>query len=373
MSEQNATGAPLISTSRGLARRGAPLTNMKKLTATEKTVLSLIQRERATPLAQIAKRFAIKESSLRYSVKKLLDEEIIIPFTFIDPVALGFHQYTIYFSLASIPRARKKALLKFLKRSPRLAFLCELGGEYQYVACIHVSEIDEAWSYCQFLSTEFNDCIRKKEYAIHARFHLYPMRHFSDSYSPASPFSWGPKENSSEIDPTDHKILYGISQRPSATTRDLARSLGMPNSSLDYRIKKLEEAGVIRGYGYRVNHQALGLQTFRLLINARGPDAELRNSIHRYCRTAPEVHVLIETIGAHDYTIVVAVWNTYDVFEIAQYIEEQFGPAVNLVRVIPMFRVHQHFTYPHGDLEQERSDNKNKESVALSQQAHDSH
>ena len=61
------------------------------------------------------------------------------------------------------------------------------------------------------------------------------------------------------LDGIDAEILATLSVEARITVADLARKVGLSAPSVAERIKRLEEAGVILGYGARISPAALGL------------------------------------------------------------------------------------------------------------------
>lgn len=61
------------------------------------------------------------------------------------------------------------------------------------------------------------------------------------------------------IDHVDAQILDILQQNARTPNAEIARQVGMAPSAILERIRKLEERGVIEGYGVRVNAEALGL------------------------------------------------------------------------------------------------------------------
>lgn len=61
------------------------------------------------------------------------------------------------------------------------------------------------------------------------------------------------------IDDVDAQILDILQQNARTPNAEIARQVGMAPSAILERIRKLEERGVIEGYGVRVNAEALGL------------------------------------------------------------------------------------------------------------------
>ncbi|MCI0547670.1 MAG: Lrp/AsnC family transcriptional regulator [Candidatus Rokubacteria bacterium] len=61
------------------------------------------------------------------------------------------------------------------------------------------------------------------------------------------------------IDATDIAILRALSEDARVTMADLARAVGLSAPSVTERVRRLEEAGIVRGYGARIDPAALGL------------------------------------------------------------------------------------------------------------------
>ena len=61
------------------------------------------------------------------------------------------------------------------------------------------------------------------------------------------------------LDQTDERILVALIADARVSVAELARSIGLSAPSISERIRRLEEAGVIRGYTVKVDPAALGL------------------------------------------------------------------------------------------------------------------
>ena len=62
-----------------------------------------------------------------------------------------------------------------------------------------------------------------------------------------------------EIDTVDEQLLKALIANVRTTNAELARVVGLSAPSVSERIKRLEEAGVIRGYTLTIDPEAVGL------------------------------------------------------------------------------------------------------------------
>src|ERR1700739_135975 len=62
-----------------------------------------------------------------------------------------------------------------------------------------------------------------------------------------------------EIDAVNLRVLEELQRDPRLTMSELGRRIGMSSPAVTERVRRLEEAGVIRGYRLELNPAALGL------------------------------------------------------------------------------------------------------------------
>ncbi|WP_437440566.1 Lrp/AsnC family transcriptional regulator [Nocardioides eburneus] len=65
--------------------------------------------------------------------------------------------------------------------------------------------------------------------------------------------------STSEIEATDRKILHLLAADGRMSYTDLGKATGLSTSAVHQRVKRLEQRGLIQGYGAALNHAELGL------------------------------------------------------------------------------------------------------------------
>lgn len=89
------------------------------------------------------------------------------------------------------------------------------------------------------------------------------------------------------IDATNLRILAELQQDPRLTMSELGRRIGMSSPAVTERVRRLEEAGVIRGYRLDLNPAALGLP-ITVYIRIR-PDPGQLPRVAELAQQIPEV------------------------------------------------------------------------------------
>ena len=106
----------------------------------------------------------------------------------------------------------------------------------------------------------------------------------------------------------DQSILLRIQADANRPLSQLAQEVGLSPSACHRRIKLLEEAGVITGYGARLDRAALGLamQLF-VSVSLTSQAAEALEAFEKAVRNVPEVVTCHLLAGRADYLMQLAV------------------------------------------------------------------
>lgn len=119
----------------------------------------------------------------------------------------------------------------------------------------------------------------------------------------------------SELDALDRRILVALSQDGRRAAADLAKELGLSRQAVTDRIRRLEEAGVIRGYRADIDPRALGLTVeaqIRLTLDAKLP-REKEAEVLRRLRESPLVRSVYRVSGEDCFVVLVVARHIEDV------------------------------------------------------------
>jgi len=110
----------------------------------------------------------------------------------------------------------------------------------------------------------------------------------------------------SGVETTDRKILALLAQDGRMSFTDLGKATGLSTSAVHQRVKRLEQRGLIQGYGATVNYAALGLPlTAFIAITPIDPSA-LDDAPERL-RALPEIESCWSVAGVESYILKVRV------------------------------------------------------------------
>ena len=114
-----------------------------KLDNIDRRILFELDRNSRIPETKLAKIIRKSKESVRYRIKKLKEEKIILGFTtWIDPVKLGFHSTKIYLKLTNVPD-KKKEFIEYVKSDKRLFWLGIAEGKWNAGLTFFVRDNEE--------------------------------------------------------------------------------------------------------------------------------------------------------------------------------------------------------------------------------------
>ncbi|MEX2275442.1 MAG: Lrp/AsnC family transcriptional regulator [Actinomycetota bacterium] len=126
------------------------------------------------------------------------------------------------------------------------------------------------------------------------------------------------------LDERDLDIVAALQDDARATYADIARQVGLSPSSVHDRVRKLEQAGVIRGYRAIVDPEAIGL--FVTALIAVSPlDASQPDDLPERVQEFREIEDCFSVAGESNYVLKVRTRTTEGLEELIRRLREKAG------------------------------------------------
>lgn len=135
--------------------------------------------------------------------------------------------------------------------------------------------------------------------------------------------------NTEELDALDRSILRILQEDGRASYSEIARRIGVPESTVRLRVKRLvEKGGVIRKFAALINPFKAGYSIVAFIAVDAEP-GKVKEAVERLSKL-PEVDVLgIATGGAHDILMQVTV---RDLKELEDFLIEKLGGSIDGIK-----------------------------------------
>ena len=128
------------------------------------------------------------------------------------------------------------------------------------------------------------------------------------------------------LDARDLDILAALQDDARATYADVGQRVGLSASAVHDRVRKLEQAGVIRGYCAVVDPEAVGLAV-TALIAATPLDPQQPDDLPERIAELPQVEDCYSVAGEANYILKVRTHTTGELEELIKTLREHVGVA----------------------------------------------
>ena len=303
----------------------------------QKRIITSVQFQAKAPIAQIAEETGYKPHIVRHALDFLKEKGILTPCVYIDPKRLGLSSKQAYFSYLCESEAERQKLRALLQQSRRVAIAREYTGKYQYQATVFTDSLDQVHAFLGEVSASCRGFFLNKAVSERKRWSLYRHKFFSDHPSAHNSVDFGREmkgEKKITLDELDHRILQQIGLKPLLPAAQLARSLGVSRSPVDDRIKCLEEAQVICGYGYSLNDSLIGVYCWRLIIWMKQVNEEMCTDFFSFSKSHPNIRSLSHCVGSWDFELAIRAENTREISAITQSIYTRYREQISSLKLL---------------------------------------
>lgn len=132
-----------------------------------------------------------------------------------------------------------------------------------------------------------------------------------------------------KLDLKDRKILYQLDLNPRQSNSEIGKKVGLSKDVVNYRIKQLENKGVIRWYGLVPNTYKLGILKIKIYLTLQNETKEKRKEIVDYFCSHPKTEWVAEMSGRWDLTVGYLVNDIYEFNEALFDFLKKYSDFVN--------------------------------------------
>lgn len=317
-----------------------------KLSQKHRDILQCIQLRADLSIVELSKLLPYKISTVRYCLKELLENDIIVKKVMIDQTCLGFTPYSLLLGLASQDNIIVQRLIDFLEKAPQVSWVAGIGGNYQLEITFLARHCAEVEGFLNSLSEEAAVTFKSKAISVEPSLYLFGLGFLSTRFQKATPIFYRTNGRIIPIDDVDNRIMHGLANFGCLSYSDLARRLGFPKSTIIPRIEKLKNQGVICGEYYYPNYKELGLQSYHFMVSARRLNKRFLQDFYEYSSNHRNIEMFIRCVGSWDFELIVQVTEQEDIEEITNDINRRFSNFVDNLSIFPRFKVYKSVPYP---------------------------
>ncbi len=318
----------------------------KSLSQNERIVAFFSQFQARASVAELSRLTGLRSHSVRYALDQLVARRILTPYTFIDSECLGFAAYNIFCALSSHRADVREQFERSIAENQHVSAAYRIGGDFHYRIVLLASTTSELLKVMDELIGPFGEIVFDRSFVIRCGAWLFSRRYLHPNGKAPAPLHVEPSAEKKLLDAVDVQILHGLGTEGGGQLSQLAAKLNLPTSTFEYRLKRLQKEGIVKGWVYSIDPRLIGMLDYRLLVTMKQVDQATRQAFFSFCAKHPNISTLVRCIGSWDYEVGIEVESQERVTELVQSIYEAFGATVRSVKSIPIFECFKTSMYP---------------------------
>ncbi len=266
-----------------------------KLDRLDRLLLAELDAEANQPLRRIAKTLRLGSDLVHYRMQRLQREKVFLRTgAIVDHYRAGKTLYKIYLRLENHLELVAR-LEKHLNRKLQLHWFARTYGRWDVIFSFYADTPQEASrALVSSLEPYASQVLETAVLTVTQRIR------YSNTFGQRRKkvaTTIGDDPGHLEIDPLEKQLLVILERDARAPTVQIARELKSTPAIVDYRIKKLEENRLIRGYRLHINHSALGLMLYKLCLRLRDYQQATLDRIEQFAEKHPNAVCIIYQLG----------------------------------------------------------------------------
>src|SRR3989344_3040593 len=298
-----------------------------KVDAKDRKITALLAQNSRMAASQIAKEIQLSRDAVAYRIKRLQQEGVIIGFVpILDFSHLGFSEYHVFFLLDEKVKAEHHKLVTFLKNHSSTRAVMGYTDTWDLEWTLIVRDIREFDAILTDVLTTFPEVIVEQD-------SLAVVRKYLSLTLPKSYSNISPKKLAMRAPFTPDKLTYKLidllAKDSRQSTYELGRALGISPDSVSYKLKQLQDSGIIKQFTTLYNLTALGHSWYTYTINMKHFDKHDEAKLSTYSIAHPHLIRAAKLFGPWNVMLSIVTDSPQNYHTIVKDIKNSFAHIIH--------------------------------------------
>jgi DNA-binding Lrp family transcriptional regulator len=285
---------------------------------------------------EVAEETRLGERVVRHSIQKLIQREVLCLRPFVNPFSVGLSEYVAFIATQFMSADHRDKLLGALLSSARTTYVGAIGGDFHLAVMLVAKDLTDVTDFLDELSVKVGGTPFTSVVASCVAVSVFAPKFLgTETYGPGH-MTYRRSENVTNIDSLDDQILHALAALKNNSISHLARTLGMPISSVTSRLASLKKRGILVGLGYTLPPFNDGLYACALQIYVAAMPKDVRHRFFDFCLSHPSISYLIETVGAWSFQVGARLSDPRYATFLVDEIQQKFAPYIPRIVHIPV-------------------------------------
>ena len=314
---------------------------MVQVDAYDRKILAALAVNCRTPATRIAKKVGLSRDAIRYRIKRLESSGVIQGYrTVIDMTAFGYDSVHVMLQLNQPAPEAEQKLIEAFKSYPFCRAVIKFNGKYDFELALVARNMDELDA---ILTKIISDCGNYlQHYDLFFITKSFAAKTFPDNFQKSkekeetakaqtnikTKKEAKAKQKAVETDEIDHKLLGIIADHADLPLYHIGQKLDLSADAVKYRMKKLQNAGIIKGFIPVINYNVIGYHVYAILLNIAGLTPQREATLKQFLSTNKDILWAVKLIGKYNVLLYICTNEPNDLIKTTTALRSYFTEAV---------------------------------------------
>ncbi len=326
-----------------------------KLDKKDREIINVLTINSRTPLSQIAKLLNTSTEVINYRYNNLRKNQVITDvFAIVDPKVLGVHRYVVYLQFHALSQEKMRTIINDFLKNKYINWVIETGGKWELILMFETIYEEKYDEILESIISPIKEFLNDQMVANVKSFVHKSPRYIRDLkrknfYKGKIRFPYdkeldSKKKEQYRIDEKDIMLLKNLHEDSRLSLTELGSRFKLSRDAVDYRIKKMIKAGLIKGFILRLNYHLLDYQYTTIMLKLRTISQQRKQEFLNYIYDDERFYALMEQIGTWDLSLMMFFTNAKDLRDFLILIKEKFSDVIHSHESVIHFDQY-YFTY----------------------------
>lgn len=306
----------------------------------DRKLISLLDMHGRIQASEAAKKTGISKQSVSYRIERLKERNLVNGYyTVINPHKLGLMFARFLITLKDTDLELENEIIDYGKKQSQISWIISTEGKWDMVFVLLCKDLYEIKNSVNDFIFKYGKYVAHYEVTIATSIYHFPHKYIQDSKETGTMLLAGKFENHS-LDALDKNILMKLSNDARLSLTELARSLKTSYKVVGYRIKKLEDSGIILGYRASINTNVLGKTHYKVFLEMQNLTEAKLQELRNFMQNYSAIIYITEAIGFADIEFEAILDSHLQFNEMMKEIRGKFSEIIRDYEVLILSKIH---------------------------------
>ncbi|MFA6461853.1 MAG: Lrp/AsnC family transcriptional regulator [Candidatus Woesearchaeota archaeon] len=318
-----------------------------KIDLKDKKILALLSENARLPNTIIAKQVGLSKDSVRYRINNLEKQGLIQGYlVLVNLNKLGYNTYHLFLQLNQLNKEVTSTVVRLLKSNPYIKAVIEIIGKYNFEVSIAAKDISELDLVVNKIIKDLSSYLKEYELLIISKNYINKAVPRSFLHLKEENLNVKKKTQEGSLDKTDLLVLKQLSLNATIPLFKLAEMTRTSSDTISYRIKRMQEAGIIQKFSPIISYSNIGYTVYFLLLDLHNLDEKKDQQLGSFLKFNKNVIWASKTIGKFNVIIYLCVKRTEEFYQTMIELKEHFSPELKDYEILMGYEEHYYTYFP---------------------------